>query len=89
MKEKLETFNDGGKKRGELIYFGTDKKAALEFAKGSWKPDEKNIVDKQKTIPMLSDGGEEDKPPVKIRFIPSAAVLAKSFTNICRSNALS
>ena len=37
--------------------FGTDKKAALEFGEGSWKPDEESIIDRQKTIPMLSNGG--------------------------------
>jgi len=26
------------KKRGEVIYFGTDKEAALKFGEGSWKP---------------------------------------------------
>ena len=44
------------KKRGELVYFGKDKKAALEFGKGSWKSDEKSIMDREQTIPKAQWG---------------------------------
>lgn len=46
------------KRRGELIHFGPNKKEALKYGKGSWKPEEESIMQKEKTIPMLQDGEE-------------------------------